>query len=433
MNILGWVLAVCGLVGVIYGIRMMLKSKKMNTVPFRKPAEIAAQGAAVADVKGMISTEGTAQLPPQPLIAPMSGQPCIGYELTIERKWEKHVRTEKGMEKKTGTSKLHGEYRGSYFQIGDGQGNVLVDATTEPDSEYEKTHSSTMSVGMMIPGTLTFGQFQMNTPAILDTDSRTTAFVGTEKILRASPTMYALGQLAQGPQGLALATPKGIGTGKLIVHHQGREKLLGKTKRNMILGYAIGGALFVGGVPLGLFGPKAQAPAGAVADCDSTIVAGELTCSDRMYDADGKNFDFKVATAGTYAIELKQPDVANPIDGVLTITDASGKEIATDDGGSADKNAKIVQAFAAGTYKLNVRDFAHDTVTGGYGFELVVSKQPAALPAAVASASPASTTTTTNAEVTAPHHAGAAPGPGSPHGGAKPAGPAKPGGAKAAK
>jgi hypothetical protein len=355
----------------------------------------------------------------------MSGQPCIGYEITIERKWEKHVRTEKGMQKKTGSSKVHGEYRGSFFQIGDGQGNVLVDATAEPDSEYEKTHSSTMSIGLMIPGTLTFGQFQMNTPAILDTDARTTAFVGTEKILRASPTMYALGQLGAGPQGLALATPKGIGTGKLIVHHQGREKLLGKTKRNMILGYALGGALIAGGVPLGVFGPKSHPAAGAVASCDDTIVAGELTCTDRIYAADGKDFTFNVTTAGTYRIALQQPDVASPIDGVLTIRDANGKEVAYDDGGSADKNARITQAFEPGTYKLNVRDFARDTVEGGYGFELVVSKLAAALPAAVASAGPASTTTTTNAEVAAPqaHHGGA---PAAPHGGAKPA-PSKPG------
>src|SRR5262249_46415365 len=157
-----------------------------------------------------------------------------------------------GMQKKTGSGKVHGEYRGSFFQIGDGQGSITVDATKEPDSEYEKSHSSTINVGMMIPGTLTFGGFQMNTPAILRTDSRTTHFVGTEKILKPSATMYALGQLAQGPQGLALGTPAGLTTGKLIVHHQGREALAGKTKKHMILGYALGGVMFVGGTALGL-------------------------------------------------------------------------------------------------------------------------------------------------------------------------------------
>jgi len=70
MNILGWFLAVCGLAGLVFGLRMMLKSKKMNTVPFKKPSDIAANGAGAADAKGMVSTEGAAQLPPQPLVAP---------------------------------------------------------------------------------------------------------------------------------------------------------------------------------------------------------------------------------------------------------------------------------------------------------------------------------------------------------------------------
>jgi hypothetical protein len=432
MNILGWFLAVCGLVGVIYGLRMMMKKKKMGNVPFKKPSEIAQAGAGAADAKGLVSTEGAAQLPPQPLIAPMSGQPCIGYEITVERKWEKHVRTEKGMQKKTGSSKVHGEYRGSFFQIGDGSGAVTVDATAEPDSEYEKSHSSTVSIGMMIPGTLTFGQMQLNTPAILDTDSRTTAFVGTEKILKASPTMYALGQIAQGPQGLAIGTPKGIGTGKLIIHHQGREALAGKTHKHMILGYALGGVLFVGGTGLGLFGPKAQASTAGIPDCGDTItITKDATCEDRMYAAEGKTYTWTVTEAATYSIELKQPNVANPIDGVIEITDATGNKVAYDDGGSADKNAHVKQAFTAGTYKINVRDYAHDTVEGGYGFQLSFSKSSGgapALPAAsvAAGGSPASAATTTNAVANAAaapaHHAGTpAAAPGAAHANAAPA------------
>ena len=417
MNILGWVLAVVGLAFVIFALRMMLKAKKMSTVPFRKPSEIAAQGPAVADAKGMLSTEGQAVTAAQPLIAPMSGQPCIGYELTVERKWEKQVRTEKGIERKTGSTQAHKEWRGSLFQITDGTSAVLIDCTTEPDSEYEKSHSSTVSVGNMIPGSLKFGAMQMNTPSFMDHDSRTTAFVGTEKILKASPTMYALGQFAQGPQGFALGTPKGMTTGKLIVHHQGRAKLMGKTKRNMILGYALGGVTMIGGVCLGLLGPKLQSTS-----CPETI-AGDVSCSDRMFAADGKDFQWNVKEAATYSITIVQPPGAYAIDGVIEVFGPGGKQAAYNDGGSADKNAVITQTFQPGQYRINVRDFGHTKAEGGYGFKLVVKRMGAATePSAVASAAASASAPALNA----PTHPGAAahgqasltPHPGAAHAGA---------------
>jgi uncharacterized protein YaiE (UPF0345 family) len=408
MNILGWILAVVGLVGLIFGLRMMLKGKKMGGVPFVKPADLAQRGAQAADAKGLVSTEGAAALPNPPLMAPMSGTPCIGYEITVERKWEKQVRTEKGHTTKTGTSKLHTEWRGSMFQLNDGQGTVLVDASTEPDTDLEKTHSSTITVGMMIPGMLTFGSMQMNTPAILSTDERTTHFVGTEKVLKASPTVYALGQLAQGPQGFAIGTPKGIGTGKLILSHQGRDHLMGKTKRNMILGYAIGGALFVIGMGLGIFGPKA-APS-ASTSCPSTITT-DVSCDDRMYDADGKSYTFTVAAKATYTLSLQQPNVAHPIDGVLEVLDSAGKRVAYNDGGSSDTNASLTQELDAGTYTVKVYDFSHDKVEGGYGFHLNVAKS-------VAPAASASVATTESVHPALPqHHAGLPP----VHSGATPA------------
>jgi hypothetical protein len=171
----------------------------------------------------------------------------------------------------------------------------------------------------------------------------------------------------------------------------------------MVLGYAIGGVLFVGGVPLGLFGPKAETKGDAVASCPDAITT-DLTCSDRMFSADGKTYTWTVAAEGTYVIELKQPNVARPIDGVIEVTDATGAKVAYDDGGSASKNARVDQAFRPGTYKVNVRDFAHDKVEGGYGFQLTFAHAPKATPSApeVASATPAASS---NALV-APHAAG---------------------------
>ena len=179
--------------------------------------------------------------------------------------------------------------------------------------------------------------------------------------------------MAQGAQGLAIGTPKGIGTGKLLLSTKGRGHLVGKTKRNMVVGYALGGVLFVGGTGLGLFGPKAEAhDSGCTAALANVATA---SCDDRMYDAAGKDFVWRVTEAASYQLTLKQPNVANPVDGILEITDASGGEkVAYDDGGSSSTNAAISQVFQPGTYTINVRDFSKSTVEGGYGFHLNIEK-----------------------------------------------------------
>jgi hypothetical protein len=185
---------------------------------------------------------------------------------------------------------------------------------------------------------------------------------------------------------------------------------MGKTKRNMILGYAIGGALFLVGMGLGLFGPKAKLDASA--SCPSTITA-DVNCDDRMYDADGKSYKFTVAAKATYTLALAQPNVANPIDGCIEVLDSTGKRVAYNDGGSADTNASLTQEFEAGTYTVKIYDFSHDKVEGGYGYHFTLKKSDApALPAASVAAAEGSA----HAAAALPaHHPGAA------HSGAPPA------------
>ena len=93
MSVLGWFLSLIGLVGLVVGLLQMLKGKKLNAVPFRAPAQIAQMGPGAADAKGLVSTEGA--VGQQGLLtAPMSGRPCLAFEITVERKWEKTERTE---------------------------------------------------------------------------------------------------------------------------------------------------------------------------------------------------------------------------------------------------------------------------------------------------------------------------------------------------
>lgn len=384
MSLVGWFLSFLGFVGIVFGLFQMRKGKKMNAVPFRAPSQIAQLGTAAADAKGLVSTEGTVDTQGL-LTAPMSGRPCLAFEITVERKWEKSERTENGTETKKGSSKVFSDFKGAVFSLRDGQSSVLVDATSRPDASFEKVHASGVNVGALgiIPAQLQFGQFQMSTPLILDTEGRTTGFEGVEKIVEPSPSLYALGALTMKPEGPVVHTPKGIGTGKLILSNKGRAALAKSTKRNMTLGYAIGGVLFVGGTALGIFGPAPDLSASG-ASCANTLETDVVACDGRMYEADGYDMKWTVTKAGEYTLTVSQPKVKFPIDPMLTIKDATGAVIAEEHGLAKGAEAKIVQKFEPGTYSLNVRDFFRDKVKSGYGFHLNVERMPDVLPAASA-------------------------------------------------
>jgi hypothetical protein len=384
MSMLGWFLSLLGFVGLVVGLLQMLKGKKMNAVPFRAPSDIAQQGPAAADAKGLVSTEGAVGQGGV-LYAPMSGRPCLAFEITVDRKWKKTERTENGTSTKTGSSNIFSDYKGGIFPIQDATGTIMVDATEKPDASFEKVHSSGVNVGLLgiIPSQLQFGGFSMSTPLIVDLDGETTGFEGIEKIIEPSGNLYALGALAMGPQGPVVHTPKGIGTGKLILSHKGRAHLVKTTKRNMILGYAIGGVMFVGGTALGIFGP-APDMSNVASGCASTLATDTLTCDGRMYDKDGEDMKWTVPTAGEYTLTVSQPNVKYPIDPYLGIKDATGKELAHDQGILKGAEAHVTMKFDPGTYTVNVRDLFHDKVKGGYGFHLDIKRSPD--PAPVASA-----------------------------------------------
>lgn len=384
MSALGWFLAFLGFVGLVIGLLQMFKGKKLNSVPFRAPSQIAQLGPGAADAKGLVSTEGA--VGQQGLLtAPMSGRPCIAFEITVERKWEKSERTENGTQTKKGSSNILSDYKGGVFALQDPQGTVLVDASEKPDASFEKSHSSGVNVGILgiIPGTLQFGNFQMNTPLLTGilSEGSTTGFEGTEKIIPPTGNLYALGALAAGPQGPVMHTPKGIGTGKLILSSKGRAALVKSTKRNMIVGYALGGVMFVGGTLLGIFGP-APDPSVAKASCSGTLTGDVQACDGRMYEREGVDMKWTVPTAGEYTLTVTQPNVKYPIDPSLTIKDSSGKEVGHAAGISKGAEAKVVHKFEPGTYTVNVKDVFNDKVKGGYGFHLDIARSPDPAPAA---------------------------------------------------
>jgi hypothetical protein len=244
----------------------------------------------------------------------------------------------------------------------------------------------------------------MQTPVNLGSE-RTTAFKAVEKILPAQGPLYACGKLVNG----AISKP---GWSSLILSHKGREALMGSTKTKAMAGLIVGGLLTVGSVPAFIFGPKLP---------DSSYCKSDLTdiqkCDDRLTDADGQDYTWKVTKAGVYSLRVIQPKVANPIDSTMTIKDSKGAQIAYNDGGAPGVDAHVTQYFDVGSYKINVRDFNNEVVEGGFTFTLSITyDSPTGSASAVASASASASTTVTSATSTPPsgakHPGGAASGKG---------------------
>ncbi len=402
---LGVIVLLVGVVGLVIGLVFFLKMKRMAAAPFHKTGEIA-RNPGVADAKGMVSTEG--QVNPQNAVrAPCSGQPCLYYEVTVERQWEKMVRTQNGTQKKTGSTNVLTNKGGAMFQLDDGSGPVNVDAREGVDGDLKKSHEERHPMGMMVPGELVFGQMRVQTPSHLS-DDRTTGFRAVEKILPAEGSLYACGKLAGG----AIAKP---GWTSLILSHKGRDALMGSTKTKAYVGFAVGALFAVGSVPAFLFGPKASASTGGT-DCPTALKDVQPKCDDRIYEANGKDYTWTVTKAGLYTVRVVQPNVANPIDSALTIKDGKGAQVGYNDGGTPGADAKVQQSFDPGTYSINVRDFSHDTVEGGYSYELVITldgpptSSPAQITAATVTA-PAATATPAKAPAGTAHGAKPSPAP----------------------
>ena len=209
----------------------------------------------------------------------MSGEKCLAYEIVLTREYEKTEQTDEGPKTKSGSDKEHSEWKGSRFVIRDAaNGTIPVEVDKLPDADFVKTHESKVKIGLMIPGTIAFGQLQMQTPQ-LPRDSRTTGFVGVEKIVKPGH-MYALGALKNG----AISTPKGL-TAALTLSGKGREKLLGSTLRNMKAGYAVGAASLVVGIVLSIIAPKpakAELPAPSAATAPSKATAPATADDDAL-------------------------------------------------------------------------------------------------------------------------------------------------------
>jgi hypothetical protein len=258
---IGGLLIAIAVIALIYWLIMARKTGKIRDIPFRKPSEIAQQGSAAGDAKGLASCEG--QVQGQPINAPMSGQPCLYWEIEITRAWEKYSTDSNGNSTtSSGTTSAVTEKGGTIFGLTDGAGTVGVDCTKKPDTDLKDSHSSEVRIGMLLPGELQFGNLRTQVPH-LPSGENVKAFRGKEKILPFSQgqTLFALGKVAQGPHGPMLTE---MGWSSLMISDKGRDATLGSSvthaKYAMFTTLGAGGA---GAIMLvvGLLVAKVEQPA----------------------------------------------------------------------------------------------------------------------------------------------------------------------------
>ena len=214
-----------GIVALIVGGYLKYKGGKIAKTPL-VPTGDAARGAVGAD---KISVEGLVECP-QPLVSPVTGTPCLYYQLEVVGSWKE------GDTKKTHTYVQ--EKHAAPFMVDDGSGGVPIDASGGGDLELQKTFDDTKKEGMFadLKGALgrgepiMFGQYAFANPPM----SKANTFQCTEKIVPMTPRAFALGKMEQG-------VLTGAGMFGLLLSAKSRDELLGSSAKNAKLAF-IGGA-----------------------------------------------------------------------------------------------------------------------------------------------------------------------------------------------
>ncbi|MCU0657226.1 MAG: hypothetical protein MUF64_18795 [Polyangiaceae bacterium] len=81
---IGMAIVALGIIGIIWGIFQKVKAGRVADAPLVKTGDAGARGAQVASPKGAISVEGAVHCA-EPVMAPMSGVPCLWYHVNLPR------------------------------------------------------------------------------------------------------------------------------------------------------------------------------------------------------------------------------------------------------------------------------------------------------------------------------------------------------------
>ena len=208
---LGMAAVALGIIGFIWGVFQKIKAGRVAGAPLAKTGDAASRGAAAAGPKGTISAQGNVVCP-QPLISPVTGTPCMYYELKCTANWKEGDTTR--------SKEIHKEKNAAPFTIDDGSGPVPVDAREGGDFEPTKKHEETKGAGLLgsiIGGEIVFGNYRFQTGMF----ASTAKFTVVEEVLPLQQHLYACGKAADA--GGAITAPSWR---QLILSNKTRDELL---------------------------------------------------------------------------------------------------------------------------------------------------------------------------------------------------------------
>ncbi|MDP3157033.1 MAG: GIDE domain-containing protein [Archangium sp.] len=366
---MGFFLLIVGLAVLGFGLYNMMAAKRVLAAPFKKTGELA-KNPVSEDPKGAMSTEGKVIPPAVTLLSPASKQPCLAYELKIERLYEKTETTQDGTKTVKGTETLDTIKGGAVFGLDDGSGPFNIDVSKGADFDNMKDGFKKELNGHSGSSNIQFGEYSYDVPVIGSDKGWTTGFKATEKYVPVEGNLFVLGKL----EGASLVKP---GWRSMMTSAKGREGLLGALEKRKKFSFIGGGIASLLSIPVIIMTPAAD-PNALGASCPSTMTDTRVRCTDTVTDDD--TFTWTVTKPGKYDLTVYAPAKKVSFDPGLMVTDSTGAELVKVAGGVGG-NAMASVDVKAGTYKVKVYLADNFKVKGGYSYEFEIAAQGGAAPA----------------------------------------------------
>ena len=366
---MGILLLVIGLAVLGFGLYNMMAAKRVLAAPFKKTGELA-KNPVSEDPKGAMSTEGKVIPPTTPLLSPASKQPCLAYELKIERLYEKTETTQDGTKTVKGSETLDTIKGGTVFGLDDGSGAFNIDVSKGADFDNMKDGFKKELNGHSGSSHIQFGEYHYDVPVIGSDKGWTTGFKATEKYVPVEGNLFVLGKL----EGASLVKP---GWRSMMTSAKGREGLLGSLEKKKKFSFIGGGIAAVLSIPALIFAPKSD-PNAIGASCPDQMTDVRVRCSSQVTDED--MYTWTVTKPGKYDLTVFAPSKKVAFDPGLMITDSTGAEVANVSGGVGGNATTTVEA-KAGVYKVKVYLADNFKVKGGYSYEMEIASQGGSGPA----------------------------------------------------
>lgn len=307
MTPIGFVLVAIGIIALIIGILQRMKAGRVTDAPLVSTGDAAARGQQLAGPKGQISAQGGVMCQ-QPVFAPVSGTPCLFYELKVTAEWKDGDTTK--------TKEIEHQKVAAQLCINDGSGPVWVDLREGGDFEPMQTKNMEQSTGLLkgiVGGALQFGNYTLNAGI----GSLGTTYKVEEKALPVQQSLYVCGRMAE--QGGVITAPKWR---SLIVSNKSRDQLLAAATKTAKIALIAGAATFVVGGALAGIGAAMGGGDDAQPEPSAAATAPAAPTEEPSAAPTDEPADDPSAAASAAAVPMKKPTTTAPAKATATTTAA---------------------------------------------------------------------------------------------------------------